>query len=144
MAKTLTTANSAFTLAARGIFPVPFALQGYATDDSFATDDVNPVETQMGVDGQLDGGYVPYATTITFMLQATSPSIDFLDAIIAQQKAQREAVIFDGTGLIQGTQEKYAMTKGYLTSFTPANTGKKVLQPRKFTFQFQNFDKAPI
>lgn len=144
MAKTLTTANSAFTLAARGIFPAPFQLQGYSVDDSFAVDDVTPGEVQMGVDGFLSAGYIPYVTQITFSFQATSPTIDYLDSIIAQQKANREMVIFDGTGLIQGTQEKYAMTNGYLTSFTPANTGKKVLQPRKFTFSFQDFDKAPI
>jgi hypothetical protein len=144
MAKTLTTANSAFTLAARGIFPVPFRLEGYATDDSFAVDDVTPGEIQMGVDGFLSAGYIPYVTQITFMFQATSPSIAYLDSIIAQQKAQREMVIFDGTGFLQGTEQKYAMTNGYLISFTPANTGKKVLQPRKFTFAFQNFDPAPI
>ncbi len=144
MAKTLTTANSAFTLAARGVFPVPFKLEGYATDDSFAVDDVTPGEVQMGVDGNLSAGYVPYATQITFMFQADSPVLDYLDTIIAAQKSQREMVIFDGTGFIQGTQEKYAMTKGFMTSFTPASTGKKILQPRKFTFTFQNFDKSPI
>lgn len=142
--KTLTTANSAFTLAARGIFPVPFKLEGYATDDSFAAEDVTPGEVQMGVDGFLSAGYIPYITQITFMLQSTSPTLDYLDQIIAQQKAQREMVIFDGTGIIQGTGEKYAMTNGYLTSFTPMSTGKKVLQPRKFTFSFQNIDKAPL
>ncbi len=144
MNKTLTTANSAFTLAARGIFPVPFNLEGYSTDDSFAVDDVTPGETQMGVDGNLSAGYVPYATQITFMFQADSPTIDYFDTIIAAQKAQREMVIFDGTGFIQGTQEKMVMTKGFLTSFTPTSTGKKILQPRKFTLTFQNFDKSPI
>lgn len=142
--KTLTTANSAFTLAARGVFPVPFKLEGYATDDSFAVDDVSPGEVHMGVDGNLSAGYVPYITQITFMFQGDSPSLDYFDTIISAQKSQREMVIFDGTGLIQGTQEKYAMTKGFLTSFTPASSGKKTLQPRKFTLSFQNFDKSPI
>lgn len=142
--KTLTTANSAFTLAARGVVSAPFALQGYATDDSFSIEDVNPVEVYMGVDGKLSGGYVPQSKVITFMFQADSPSLDILDDIIAAQEQQRETVIFDGTGLIQGNQNKYAMTKGFLTSYTPASNAKKTLQPRKFTFTFENFTKSPI
>lgn len=142
--KTLTTANSAATLSARGVFPIPFRLEGYATDDSFATEDVNPAEVQMGVDGKLSAGYVPVARVVTFMFQADSPSLDYLDQVVAVQDAGRENVIFDGTMLIQGTQDKIAMTKGFLTSFTPPGNSKKTLQPRKFTFTFQNFTKAPI
>lgn len=142
--KTLTTANSAFTLSARGFFPTPFALEGYATDDSFAVDDVTPTEVFMGVDGKLSGGYVPVAKVVTFMFQADSPSLDRLDDIVAFQESQREVVLFDGTAFIQGDQNKYAMNKGFLTSYTPAANAKKTLQPRKFTFTFQDFTKAPI
>lgn len=142
--KTLTTANSAFTLLARDFFPTPFNLEGYATDDSFAVEDVTPTEVFMGVDGKLSGGFVPVAKVVTFMFQADSPSLDRLDAIVAFQESQREVVIFDGTAFIQGDQSKYAMTKGFLTSYTPAATAKKTLQPRKFTFTFQGFTKAPI
>lgn len=142
--KTLTTANSAVSLSARGVFPVPFPLEGYATDDSFAVDDVNPAEVFMGVDGRLSGGYVPQAKVVTFMLQADSPSLVYLDQVIAVQDSSRENVLFDGTMFIQGVQDKVAMTKGFLTSYTPAATAKKTLQPRKFTFTFERFTKAPI
>lgn len=141
---TLTTANSAFSLAVRGLFPVPQALQGYATDDSFAVDDVSPGEVQMGVDGQLSAGYVPYPTTMIFTFQADSKSVDMFDTVLEAQKANKEMFIFDGTGIIQGTGAKYAMTKGYLTSATPMSTGKKILQSRKFTITFENVSKAPV
>lgn len=142
--KTLTNANSAFSLAVRGLFPVPQALQGYATDDSFAVDDVQPGEVMMGVDGKLSAGYVPYATMITWTFQADSDSVDMFDEVLEAQKANKEMFIFDGTGIIQGTGAKYAMTKGYLTSATPMSTGKKVLQPRKFTITFEACSKAPV
>lgn len=142
--KTLTTANSAATLLARGFFPTPFSLEGYSTDDSFSVDDVSPAEVFMGVDGKLSGGFVPQPKVVTFMFQADSPSLDRLDAIIAFQESQRENVIFDGTMFIQGTQDKTAMTKGFLTSYTPMANSKKTLQPRKFTFTFEGFTKAPI
>lgn len=141
---TLTTANSAASLVVRGLFPVPQHLQGYATDDSFATEDVQPMEVQMGVDGQLSAGFVPYPTAITFTLQADSPSTDMFDTVLEAQKAQKEGFIFDGTIIIQGTGAKYAMTKGFLTSATPMSTAKKMLQPRKFTITFQDVSKAPV
>lgn len=141
---TLTTANSAISLMVRGLFPTPQKLQGYATDDSFAAEDVTPGEVQMGVDGQLSAGYVPYATALTFTLQADSPSIAMFDAVLEAQKAQKEMFIFDGTIILQGTGQKYAMTKGFLTSATPMSSGKKVLQPRKFTITFENVSPAPV
>ena len=57
---TLTSANSAFSLQIANLYPVPQSIQGYAADDAFAVDDVEPVETVMGVDGKLSGGYTPY------------------------------------------------------------------------------------
>lgn len=141
---TLTTASSAFTLVVRNLFPVPQKLQGYSTDDSFSVEDVQPMEVQMGVDGQLSAGYVPYATPVTFTFQADSPSIAMFDTVLEAQKAAKEGFIFDGTGLIQGTSEKYAMTKGFLTSATPMSTGKKTLQPRKFTITFERVTKSPV
>lgn len=98
----------------------------------------------MGVDGQLSAGYVPYATPITFVFQADSPSIEMFDIVLEAQKAAKEGFIFDGTGILQGTGEKYAMTKGFLTSATPMSTGKKTLQPRTFTITFERVTKAPV
>lgn len=141
---TLTTANSSFLLAVRGLYPVPQKIQGYAMDESFAADDVQPAEVQMGVDGQLSAGFVPYATAIVFTLQADSKSIDFFDEVLEAQKATKEVLIFDGVAILQGTGAKYAMTKGFLTSASPMSTGKKVLQPRKFTITFENVSKAPV
>jgi hypothetical protein len=128
----------------RGLFPVPQAIQGYATDDSFATDDVSPGEVQMGVDGLLSAGFVPYPTVITITLQADSKSTKMFDAVLEAQKANKELFIFDGTLIIQGTGDKYALTKGYMTSATPMSTAKKILQPRKFALTFESVSKAPV
>jgi hypothetical protein len=142
--KTLTTANSALALSVRGLFPVPQSIQGYATDDSFAVDDVSPVEVQMGVDGKLSAGYVPYPTVLNIMLQADSASTAMFDTVLDAQKAAKEAFIFDGTLIIQGTGEKYAFTNGFLTTVTPMSTAKKVLQPRKFALTFELQTKSPV
>lgn len=141
---TLTAANSAISLMVRGLFPVPQLQQGYATDSAWTVSDVSPVEVMMGVDGKLSGGFTPYPTPIDFEYQADSPSIAMFDAVLEAQKASKEAFVFDGTALIQGTGNKYALTKGYLTSAAPMETGKKVLQSRKFTITFECVSKAPV
>lgn len=143
MAKTLTNANSAFALSVRGLFPVPQALQGYGTDDAFAVADVQPGEVMMGVDGKLSGGFVPYPTAITFTFQADSSSLDMFDTVLTAQNAAKELFMFDGTGIIQGTGVKYALTKGFLTSASPMPAGKKTLQPRQFTLTFETCTPSP-
>lgn len=141
---TLSNSNSKLALTVRGLYPVPQSIQGYATDDSFATNDVQPAQIMMGVDGRQSAGFVPYSTEFTVTLQADSPSLTFFDAVLEGQKAQKEVFIFDGTILIQGTGEKYAMTNGVVSSATPMATGKKTLQSRKFTITFESVTKAPI
>lgn len=142
--KTLTTANSAFSLQIAGLYPIPQNIQGYATDDSFAADDVEPTEVMMGVDGKLSGGFVPYPTKLTVMLQADSDSMAIFDNWLATQGSAKEAYVANAIISLQGTQEKYAFTRGFLTSASPMPSSKKVLQPRKFVITFESCTKAPV
>lgn len=138
MAKTLTTANSALALSVLGLFNSPQNIQGYATDDSFAADDVSAVETAMGVDGYLSGGFTPVPTVLNINLQADSLSNDFFDTWINAQLQARELYICNGSILLTGIGKKYALTKGFLTTHSPMAGSKKILQPRKFTITFES------
>lgn len=140
---TLTTANSALALQIAGLYPVPQNIQGYAADDAFMADDVDPVEVQMGVDGHLSGGYTPYPTKLNIALQADSASNAIFDNWLAAQVAAKEVYIANATIIIQGTGEKYAFTRGFVTSATPMSGSKKILQPRKFVITFEQCTKAP-
>lgn len=144
MARTLTTANSAFALQIEGLYPVPQNIQGYAADDSFAADDVAPVETSMGVDGKLSGGYTPYPTDFNVTLQADSASNDIFDNWLAAQKAANEALTANAIVRIQGTGKVYALTKGFLTMASPMPGSKKILQPRKFKITFESCSPSPV
>lgn len=135
---TLTSANSALAIAVAGLFNSPQSIQGYSVDDSFAVDDVNDVETAMGVDGFLSAGFTPVAKLLTIMLQADSPSIAIFDAWIKAQLAAREVYVCSGSISIPGVSKKYAMTRGFLTSYTLLPANKKILQPQKFAITFQS------
>ena len=144
MPRTLTSANSAFTLQIVNLYPVPQSLQGFATDDAFAVEDVSPVEAMMGVDGRISFGYTPYPTKINITFQGDSDSIDIFDNWISAMLASREVYIANAAISIPGTGKKYVMTKGGLTGGASMPAVKKILQPRKFEITFESCLPAPI
>lgn len=141
---TLTNANSVLMLSIGGVYPVPQQLQGYATDDMFAVPDVSPTEVVMGVDGKLSAGFTPYPTEIEITLQADSASISIFDTWKVVQDTAREVFYANMTVSLPGTGQKFAMTKGVLTSASPMPTGKKILQPRKWKITFESCTPSPV
>jgi hypothetical protein len=143
MARTLTAANAIITLTASDVFPGPFRLQGFATDDVYSVDPLDIAETAMGVDGKLSGGYVPREVKQTFMLQADSESVDFFEELYAAQVAQREIYRVNGITIVASVGKQYSMSNGLLTSYSPAPTAKKILQPRSFTITWESLSPGP-
>ncbi|MBI1213622.1 MAG: hypothetical protein GC190_19360 [Alphaproteobacteria bacterium] len=139
----LTAANCVFTLAVTGLFP-PVRLQGFATDDVFATNAMASAEAQMGVDGKLSAGfvYVPVEQSIT--LQGDSISNDIFDTWWRSQTTAAE--LFPAVGLIvvPAIRKQYAMNKGFLTSFPPLPDAKKLLQPRKFGITWESINPSTL
>lgn len=141
---TLTSANSKFTLIATNVFPVPQNIKGFATDEMIDTEQTDLAEVLMGVDGRKSAGYVPAVVTQTFTLQADSPSIKIMDAIIAYTKTTREVVELDGTFSVPATGRSYTLTNGTLTKVSQIPGAKKILQPQKYTIVWESADPAVI
>jgi len=141
---TITSANSVLMLGINKLFNIPIQMQGFATDDAFAVDDVDMAETMIGVDGKLSGGWVPAVKSMEISLQADSASNDFFDAWIAAESVAREKYTANGSILLQGTGRLYVLTNGFLKKGSVIPAAKKVLQPRKFTIEFESIAGAPI
>jgi hypothetical protein len=144
MARTLTAANSAFSLQIAGLYPVPQSLQGYAIDDSFSVDDISPSEAIMGVDGKLSFGYTPYPTKIHVTLQADSDSNDIFDNWISAMQASREVYVANAAISLPGIGKKYIMTRGVLTGGNSMAGNKKTLAARKFEITFESCVVSPV
>lgn len=140
---TITSANSVLMLGVANLFNVPVQIQGFSTDDAFLLNDVDMAETMMGVDGHLSAGYIPAVKTMEITLQADSASNDFFDTLMTAEDVAKEKYVMNGTILIKGTKRLYALTTGYLKTGSRLPAGKKVLQPRKFTLEFQDITTAP-
>ena len=53
----ITSANAVLTMSISGLFNAPFQLQGFSGEDIYTSGPLAAVETIMGLDGKLSGGF---------------------------------------------------------------------------------------
>ena len=134
----ITDANAQILISIPSLFPVPQNLQGFAVEDIFDVDPIEPVETLMGVDGILSAGFVFVPINQTFALQADSPSIVIFDTWWTQMQVIKDVFFANATILLPGLSKKWAMNQGVLTNYKPMPDAKKVLQPQRFRITWQS------
>lgn len=141
---TITSANSSFAIVVPGVYSAPQSIQGYATDDAFATEAIEKVETMMGIDGKLSAGYIfnPYKMTIT--LQADSGSFDIFTNWQLAQDAVREVIAASATIVIPSIGYRFAASNGYLSRFQAMPEAKKTLAPLKFEITWEKIVGAKV
>lgn len=140
----LTAANAVIMLGVSGIFDQPQQIQGFSTDDVFDVDQIKRVETQMGVDGVLSGGFVYNETTQTFTLQSDSASNFFFDQWDLAQQAAQETFEASGTIFLPSIGVQWACVKGFLTDVPPMPSVGKLIKPRKYTIRWGSVTPAPV
>lgn len=140
----LTAANAVIMLSIPGLFPAPQQLQGFAADDVADTDAVQSVETSMGVDGVLSGGFVFAEVRQNYALQADSESNFIFDQWYATQQQTRSVFTAQGVILIPDLARKWTMVKGFLGNFKPVPDIKKKIEARRFTITWQNAQFSPV
>ena len=63
MSSNITSANATAVMIINDLFPVGFAVEGFATDQAINQDEETLAVTRMGVDGKLSAGYTPVSYT---------------------------------------------------------------------------------
>lgn len=140
---TITSADAVLTLAVDIVFPAPVQIQGFAVDDIYNIPSVRSVEVMMGVDGVLSGGFVYTQMPQEITLQADSASNDLFDQWWGQMQANRAVYAASGQILLPSLGRKYTQSNGFLTGYTPAPPGRRVLQPRRYEITWQSIASAP-
>ena len=138
MAKTLTSANSVFTLAIDDLYPVAQKLEGYSTDDAFSMDASAVTETQVGVDGHVGHGFVFNPVKQNITLQANSPSTKIFDDWYNAMQAAREVYTCSAVIYIPSIRKKYTLTKGALSEYSPMPGAKKILEPLRYSITWSS------
>jgi hypothetical protein len=139
----ITGANAVVMLSQAILFPVPQQLQGFATDDIYEFDEIESVETQMGVDGVLSAGFTFKPQPQSIMLQADSSSNDMFDIINAQQIATRQVYPLNGLVSIPSIGKKFLQTNGFLTGYKLPGV-KKLVGPRRYRITWNLVLPAPV
>lgn len=139
---TITGADVILTLTILPVFTTPQQLQGFAVDDVYDMDELESVETMMGVDGVLSGGFVWKSQPQTIMLQADSPSNDVFDLWYAQQVADLTTYVAQGIAIVPSIGKKFICTNGFLRGYKAPGV-KKLVQPRRFRIEWNKVLPAP-
>lgn len=132
----ITSANATLVLTVDFLFPAGIQLEQFATDQSYSMDELTIAEDRMGVDGILVAGWVPSIKPVTIMLEASSPSYQALAQLYRACEAKRG---FYRCGLVAGVPsigKTFIWSQGVLKSGTPVPSGKKVLDPTTWKFDF--------
>jgi|SRR5580658_10180698 hypothetical protein len=142
---TITSANAVVTLSVPAVSPTPIQLEGYATDDAFDNEVADIVETRMGVDGILSGGFTPFPVKLTFHFQADSSSIaDIMDPWATAMQAATEAIIGSMSIDLLSVGRSYSGDTAFLTKFKVLPDAKKVLDPQTYEITFQSLLPSPL
>jgi hypothetical protein len=140
----ITAANATFIISVPILSLAAQALQEFGADDIFDTEDVQPTEIMMSVDGFLSGGFVFVAKPMTITLMAGSASNSFFDAWNSGQQSGLLAAPATGVVTLTGLGSSYLLTNGFLTRFKPIADAKKMLQPRKYQVTWGNISPNPV
>lgn len=134
--------NANLTLVVPPLFTVPQQLQGFGADDVYDLDAITSVETMMGVDGILSGGFVwsPQQQSITLM--ANSESNAFFDTWWAAQASAKTTYPATGVLTLPQLGMKFIQTNGFLTSYKLPGA-KKLIQPRRYGITWNLVVPAP-
>jgi hypothetical protein len=142
--KTITSANSQFALSVAGLFSSALPLQGYAMDKAFEQEAIKSTETTMGVDGVMSAGYTPSEVKVKITLSPDSPSKDIFDQWFSAMSSAREVLFANAVLNLPSTNESYTFTRGVLSSYHGAPSGKKKLEPVEYELTFNSVQKAGL
>ena len=140
----ITSANSTAVMVVDTIFPIGFALEAYATDQSLSMGKSTIAETRMGVDGYMSAGFVPNIKTMTISFEQHSSSIKFLNQLYQLTEANRTIYEVTLVVTVPSVKKTYTFTGGVLKTAKPFADHKKVLDTVSYTFDFERMITASI
>lgn len=140
----VTSANLVFMLSVSGLYTIPQQIQGWMNDDLFDIDELDVGESYMGADGNLSAGFVFNMVPQTITLSPNSKSCDLFDAWYAAEKQVRDKYFANGIIEYPSIGKSYVLTTGALVKYSMAASAKKILQPRKFSINWESVTVIPV
>ncbi len=134
----ITSANAVLTLNIGALYDSPQQITQFATDDIYDVDPVQASEAMMGVDGHLSAGIVYAEVQMKIALMADSGSFPLFENWYQSQRTVQDVYVAQGTLVLTAVNRTYSLNNGYLTTYPPISSGKRVLQPRVFGITWES------
>lgn len=140
----ITSANAVITISVTGIFSTPFQLQGFSADNIYDTPETELVQTAMGVDGRLSGGFVFNPLDQSFSVQADSETNDFFETWASRMNTRKDVYVAEGNTRLISVGKSYTMKRGFLVNAHQMPSAGRILQPRRYTIRWERVTANPI
>ncbi len=128
--KSITAISASLIINIANIGIVAHKVEGFGEDDAFSFEDVDTIEKYIGVDGQLNAGYIPQLKSMSLLLAPTSGSLNIFNLWYAEMQKQDEVIWAESAIItIPAIKKSYVLTNGVLDRYTPVPAVKKVIQP---------------
>lgn len=144
MAGNITSANATAIMVIDTLFPVGFALEAFATDQSISMGEDTVAETRMGVDGKMAAGFVPSIKTVTISFEEFSPSVAYLETLYNAMQANKKTYGVTLVVTVPSVNRVFTFTGGVLKTGKPFADHKKVLDPVNWSFDFEKMIPTKI
>lgn len=143
MSKDITSANASVYLFA-SLFPAGLKFENFSADSAWTSDNYETVEHRMGVDGHMAAGYTPVEKTITFTLEANSPTLDGLDLLLQTTEVSKTPIFGQMVITLPSLKRTFTLVNCILTSFKLLPNADRVLAPREATFVCESITSLPL
>lgn len=140
--KTITSANSQLAFTIPGVVNSAVPIAGYAADTAFQNEAITAAETTIGVDGIMSAAFIFKEVKQKITLSPDSPSKGLFDAWYSAMYNTREVIFANATLILPATGESYVFTRGVMTTYHGAPTGKKKLEPVEYEITWQSIQRA--
>lgn len=140
--KTITSANAQLVISIPGLGIGAAPIQGFAADSAFQNEAIKAGEVTMGVDGIMSAAYVPAEIKLKISLSADSPSKQIFDDWFLAVTNSKDQYFASLILALPSTGEAYTFTRGIMTQYHGAPSGKKKLEPVEYELTFQNVSKS--
>ena len=140
----ITSSDSVLIMIVQDLYPAGIKLEKFSADNIITNESRQSAETRIGVDGKIAAGWIPAIKTVTINLEADSPSLEFIENIIAKQDLNKKLFEISLDITIPSVSKVYSFKKGYIHDVSDMSNLANVLDPREFTIHFESVEIQAI
>lgn len=135
--RNITAADATLICVVQDLYPAGFQFEQFSADVAGAFSDEQIAETRMGVDCQMVAGYVDQIKQITITLEPSSPSVEYMEAIMRAERAGQKKYWLTLIITLPALQKTRTLKNGVLRQGRMIADINKVLSPVTYVMDFE-------